>query len=72
MICREDMIYLLTRVSEETDRSKKIVGLRMLALLRKSESPEPSADLVVGAIARELGHPAGEHARGLLKTAGLA
>ena len=71
MISREDLIYLLTAVSAEKDRTKKFVGLRVLALLRRGNPAETGVDALVGNIAHELGHPAGEHARGLLRSAGL-
>lgn len=71
MISREELIYLLSAVSAEKDRSKKFIGLKVLAMLRKSTLVEAGFDKVVGNIASELGHRAGEHARGLLRSAGL-
>lgn len=71
MISREDSIYLLNAVSAEPDRGKKLVGLRVMALLRRESSAEDAADAVVFDIAREMGDGAGRHARQLLRTAGL-
>ena len=71
MISREDSVFLLNAVSAETDRDKKLVGLRVMALLRKRPAAEPLADGVVFDIVREMGDVAGRHARQLLRTIGL-
>ena len=72
MIGHDDTVFILARVATEPDRQKKLIGLRLLALLRRDSAREPSPDTMVGSIARDFGGSAAEHARGLLRTAGLA
>jgi hypothetical protein len=72
MIDHQDTVFLLSRVAAEADRKKKRAGLHLLALLRRDGSAAPALDRMVGCVARDLGGSAADHARGLLRTAGLA